>query len=60
MIFPALWEARLQLWSQGDIEMGRSESTGLELKVMPAGDTLSVSRAGENVASEKASCIVEG
>lgn len=40
--------------------MGRSESTGLELKVMPAGDTLSVSRAGENVASEKASCIVEG
>ena len=40
--------------------MGRSESTGPELKVMPVGDTLSVSRAGENVASEKASCIVEG
>ena len=59
MIFPALWEAGLQLCSQGDIEMGRSEPTGLELKVMPAGDTLSVSRA-ENVASEKASCIVEG
>ena len=40
--------------------MGRSESTGLELKVMLAGDTLSVSRAGENVAPEKASCKVEG
>lgn len=40
--------------------MGRSESAGLELKVMPAGDTLSVSRAGEIVAPEKASCIVEG
>lgn len=60
MVFPALRKARLQLWSQGDIEMGRSESTGLELKVMPAGDTLSVSRAGENVALEKASCMVEG
>ena len=35
--------------------MGRSESMSPVLKVMPAGDTLSVSRAGENAASEKAS-----